>query len=84
MKYSTAKFANFVLIYITHGKMHHFRPKVVHFPVRIIQIQNLQISQGYIFLILQHFAAKLCNFTNFNMLFLAVVMDFVPLALIKI
>jgi hypothetical protein len=41
---------------------------------------NLQISQGYIFRILQHFAAKLCNFTNFNMLFLAVVMDFVLLA----
>jgi hypothetical protein len=40
----------------------------------------LQISQGYIFLILQHFATKLCNFTNFNMLFLAVVMDFVLLA----
>ena len=38
--------------------------------------QNLQTSQGYIFRILQHFAAKLCNLTNFNMLFLAVVMDF--------
>jgi hypothetical protein len=37
----------------------------------------MQISQGYIFLILEHFATKLCNFTNFNMLFLAVVMDFV-------
>jgi hypothetical protein len=69
-------------------------------------IQNLQISQGYIFLrnyekeifiipdddstvvetlnyiflILQHFGTKLCHFTNFNMLFLAVVMDFVLLA----
>jgi hypothetical protein len=42
--------------------------------------QNVLISQGYIFLILQHFATKLCNFTNFNMLFLAVVMDFVVLA----
>jgi hypothetical protein len=29
--------------------------------------------QGYIFRILQHFATKLCNFTNFSMLFLAVV-----------
>jgi hypothetical protein len=38
-------------------------------------IQNLQISQGYIFRILQHFATKLCNFTHFNMLFLAAVMD---------
>jgi uncharacterized membrane protein len=43
-------------------------------------IQNLQISQGYIFRILQHFAAKLCNVANFNMLFLAVEMDFVLLA----
>ncbi len=29
---------------------------------------------GYIFRILQHVATKLCNFTNFKMLFLAVVM----------
>ena len=36
------------------------------------------------FPILQHFATKLCNFTNFNTLFLAVVMDFVLLAEIKI
>jgi hypothetical protein len=43
-------------------------------------IQNLQISQGFIFLVLQHFATKLCTFTNLNMLFLAVVMDFVFLA----
>jgi hypothetical protein len=43
-------------------------------------IQNLQISQGYIFRILQHFAAKLCNVANVNMLFLAVEMDFVLLA----
>jgi hypothetical protein len=34
----------------------------------------------HIFRILQHFAAKLCNFTNFNMLFLVVVMEFVFLA----
>jgi hypothetical protein len=33
-----------------------------------------------IFLILPHFAAKLGNYTNFNMLFLAVVMDFFLLA----
>jgi hypothetical protein len=43
-------------------------------------IQNLQILQGYIFRILQHFATKLCNFTKFNILFLAVLMDFVLLA----
>ena len=39
-------------------------------------IQNLQISQAYIFRILQYFATKLGNFTNFKMLFLAVVRDF--------
>ena len=42
--------------------------------------KNLQISHCYIFFILQHFATKLCNFTNFQMLFLAVVIDFVFLA----
>jgi hypothetical protein len=40
--------------------------------------------EGYIFLILQHFATKLCKFTKFNTLFLAVVMDFALLAYIKI
>ncbi len=41
-----------------------------------------KVTLLYIFRILQHFATKLCNFTNafskLNMLFLAVVMDFVP------
>ena len=36
-------------------------------------IHNLQTLQAYIFRILQHFATKLCNFTHFSMLFLAVV-----------
>ncbi len=36
------------------------------------------------FLILQHFATKLGNFTNFKMLFLVVVVDFVLLAYNKI
>jgi hypothetical protein len=35
----------------------------------------MQILQGYIFQALQHFAAKLCNFTNFIMFFLLVVFD---------
>ncbi len=39
-------------------------------------IQNLQTSQRYIFHILQHFTTKLCHFTNFRMLFNAVVMNF--------
>ena len=36
-------------------------------------IQSMRTLQGYIFRILQHFATKLCNFTNISMLFLAVV-----------
>ena len=54
--------------------------------LRVIQkyTKIREILQGYIFRILQHFATKLCNFTNYKMLFLAVVMDFVLLALIKI
>jgi hypothetical protein len=39
-------------------------------------IHNLQISPGYIFRILQRFAVKFCSFTNFKMLFLTVVRDF--------
>ncbi len=30
---------------------------------------NLQTSQGYIFRILQHFATKLCSFSNFDNFF---------------
>jgi hypothetical protein len=29
----------------------------------------MQTSQGYIFCILQHFATKFCNFTDFNKFF---------------
>ena len=47
-------------------------------------MQNSQTSQGYIFRYVQHFASKLSNFTNFEMLFSAVVKDFVPIAFIKI
>ena len=48
-----------------------------HFVVSVNKsVQNLQTSQAYIFRILQHFATKLGNFTNSNMLFLAVVKDF--------
>ena len=41
---------------------------------------NLPTLKGYIFHILQHFATKLCNITNFKMLLLAVVIDFILLA----
>jgi uncharacterized protein YbcV (DUF1398 family) len=44
---------------------------MVIFPCKYIQ--NLRTSQGYIFLILQQFATKLCNFTHFKMLFPAMV-----------
>jgi hypothetical protein len=37
----------------------------------LYSIQILRTLQGSIFRILQHFATKLCNFTNFSMLFLA-------------
>ena len=48
-------------------------------------VQNhSQTSQGYIFRFLQHFATKLCNFTNSRMLCLAVVIDFLHRAFIKI
>jgi hypothetical protein len=44
-----------------------------NFRTQYKSIQNLQTLQGYIFRILQHFATKLCKFTYFSMLFLAVV-----------
>jgi hypothetical protein len=44
----------------------------VNFPFVIQNDQKLQTSQGYIIRILQHFATKLRNITNFVMLFQAV------------
>ena len=41
---------------------------------------NLQTLRGYAFHALQHFPTKLGNSTNFRMLFLTVVKDFVRLA----
>ena len=61
-------------------KLTTFEPKVVKPSARNTKsIQNLQTSHCYVFLTLQHFATKLCDFSNFNMLFLAVVVDFVLL-----
>jgi hypothetical protein len=60
--------------------MHHIWAESGAFSRAYKIIQNLQISQGYIFRILQHFATKLCNFTNSKTLYLAVVLDFVLLA----
>jgi hypothetical protein len=44
-----------------------------NFRTQYKSIQYLQTLQRYTFRILQHFATKLCNFTHFSMLFLAVV-----------
>jgi hypothetical protein len=55
---------------------------VINFPrcailyKNIIQKIYMQISNGYIFNILQQFIAKLCSFTNFDMLFYSVTMNF--------
>jgi hypothetical protein len=50
--------------------------------LRVIEITTKFANFAWLyFRILQHFAARLCNFTNLNMLFLAVVMDFVLLAI---
>jgi hypothetical protein len=46
--------------------------------------EKRQISQGYIIRILQHFATKLWNITNFVMLFQAVVKFLSRLVEIKI
>ena len=79
-KYSLVKFANFVYVCITHGKSYHFlwQFQLKNFRHVIQNIQNLQTLQDYISHILQQFAAKLCNSTNFKTFFLTVVKDFVP------
>ena len=46
--------------------------------------EKRQTSQGYIIRILQHFATKLRNITNFVMLFQAVMKSLSRLVLIKI
>jgi hypothetical protein len=52
-----------------------FGPNVVGISARNKKYTTffMRILQGYIVGILQHFATKLCNFTHFSMLFLAVV-----------
>jgi hypothetical protein len=62
-----------------------FGPKVVHFPARNKKLQTK--FTNFVGLYFSHFTKfrnQLFDFTNFNMLFLAVVMDFVLLAEIKI
>ena len=60
------------------------RQKGCEFPLVIQKYTKLAILLGYIFRIFQHFATKFCTFTIFDMLFSAVVMDFVFHVLIKI
>jgi hypothetical protein len=47
----------------------------VNFPCVIKMTEKRQTSQGYIIRILQHFATKLRNITNFVMLFQAVIVQ---------
>ena len=52
------------------------------FTPKVVRISACKI--GYIFRIFQHFASKFCNFTIFDMVFSAGVMDFFFHVLIKI
>ena len=65
---------------------HQFRLKSNAFPSVIqLSIQILsKLSQGYIFRILTHFTTKLCHFTNFVMIFLAMLIDFVFLPMLSL
>ena len=50
--------------------------KVIIYKICIMQLHTKSKTfHGYIFRILQHFASKLCNFTDFNMHFVTVVKD---------
>ena len=66
------EFANLVWGVVKYGKCSLTKHK-----------RNVQTLRGYIFHVLQHFATKLGSSTNFGMLFLAVVEDFVRLAWIQ-
>ena len=68
-KCSLGKFANFMHFCISSRNLHPLRRKT---------------SQNYIFRTLHHFATKLCYITNFNMFILAVGIDFVHVARIKL
>ena len=83
-----ANFANFVYFVLYAEICTTFGAKVVEISVRNTKVYKIReicraISlyiRAISYRILQYFATKLRNFTNFNMLFLAVVMDFVLLA----
>ena len=69
-------FANFVHIFITCGKITSLGERVVK---TFAHYRNFTNLAG-----LQPIAIKVCNFTHFKMLFLAVVTNFAYLALVKI
>jgi hypothetical protein len=69
-KYSLAKFAYFVYMFVLRAEI------VTIFERKMVTISARNTTlQGYIFQVLYHFATKFCNFTNFIMFFLAVVFD---------
>ena len=60
-KYSLVKvWIEFVYIIVLRLEKHWFETKLMRI---------LQTSQGYILRIAQHFTTKLCNFTNFEIIF---------------
>ena len=65
------RYTNFANISNICTKAYYLQTKFIIFCI---------FSKGYIFHYLQHLATKLCKFSNFKMLFLAVVKDFVHLA----
>ena len=53
-----------------------FEPKMVTISARNTNIYKIcKLLQDYIFQVLQHFATKFCNYTNFIMFFSVVVFD---------
>ncbi len=70
-----------VIIIVIVIVIYHLEYQFTHV---IQKYTNLPTLKGYVFRILQHFATKLCNITNSKTLLLAVVIDFVLLAQIKI
>ena len=68
---------NCICLYYAREKLPFSRQKWHSFHVQYnYPVQNLETSCGYIFCILQHFASKLCSFTNFKIMsFLDMVKD---------
>ena len=84
-KNKPAKFANSIYCCATRGKLIPLAGKRYQLSVPNTKvIQNLRTLQGHIFLTLEHFATKLCNFTKFRMLINAVTMNFTILIFLKI